>query len=105
MDKLRRDFSGLRTEFVSYVQSEMHSDDRRNVIHKLTGVDDNTVSATSYLRTLNTEKCRIVIQDGEIVGYWQTGAWLDGLLDIADHCANLIEAADAPSAAGASGGS
>jgi ribosomal protein S20 len=52
LDKLRRDFSGLRTEFVTYVQSEIHSSDRRNVIHKLTGVDENAVTASTHLLTL-----------------------------------------------------
>ena len=52
LDKLRRDFTGMRSEFVNYVQSEIHSDDRRQVIHKLTGVDESTCVATNNLLAL-----------------------------------------------------
>ena len=52
LNKLRRDFTGMRSEFVSYVQSEIHSDDRKRVIHKLTGVDESTSVATSNLLAL-----------------------------------------------------
>lgn len=52
VDKVRKDVSGLRTEFVTYVQSEIHSDDRRNVIHTLTGVDESAVTAATHLMVL-----------------------------------------------------
>jgi hypothetical protein len=52
VDKVRKDVSGLRTEFVTYVQSEIHSDDRRNVIHTLTGVDESALTAATHLMVL-----------------------------------------------------
>jgi hypothetical protein len=46
---------------------------------------------SSYLRTLSTKSDRAVKQDGEIVGFWQTGEWLDGLIEIADECDKIMK--------------
>ena len=43
----------------------------------------------AYLRTMRTDRDRMVRDGGQIVGYWQTPEWFDGLWDIASECDRL----------------
>jgi len=45
----------------------------------------------SYLRTAKRTNDRRVIQDGEVVGYWQCPDWIDGLHQIAEECERLTD--------------
>lgn len=57
-------------------------DDPLKAMHEIKG----------YLRSLSKAHCRAAYDshDEEIVGYWQTEEWLDGLLDIANECERIL---------------
>lgn len=43
----------------------------------------------SYLRSVRIERGRAVHENGEIIGYWQTPEWFDGLAQIEAEAENL----------------
>lgn len=45
----------------------------------------------NYLRCMMMTRCRAVVREGEIVGYYQTEEYLKGLLEIADECDRIIK--------------
>lgn len=44
----------------------------------------------SYLETVEMNRNRKVVENGEVVGYWQTPEWCSGLGEIAGECHRLV---------------
>lgn len=58
-------------------------------MHPLT-IPDNAEEAfrhvADYLDSARCDRERVVKENGELIGYWQTPEWFDGLKELAKEC-------------------